>query len=300
MKITQVVRTIKIINIYRIVMNKKIKFIIPILSLVLFFSFALACTGSGSSSSTTKISEDSSEETMEAEVIENVAPEEVIEEGPIEEEKSTEKTPIEVDENILDDGGSTQETYKNEFYENILVSVDIQDILDGKQKLVVYIKNNNKNHTFSGTMRFEALSADNNTLCLDYIFIDDVPPGIETWAILWGKQGLYNSYSTTITEAEFREVASVTNVEYEEVGITGIFVFIYTTATNSSEFQQIVDIYKNDRFKSQKIFELDFFNDRKLALDAFTNADGVGFGMMLPIAVYNYNANIGLDELRLR
>lgn len=63
--------------------------------------------------------------------------------------------------------------------------------------------------------------------------------------------------------------------------------------------QQIVDVYKNDRFKNQKVFELDFFNDRKQALDAFTNADGVGFGMMLPIATYNYNANIGLDELKL-
>ena len=67
------------------------------------------------------------------------------------------------------------------------------------------------------------------------------------------------------------------NFRLLEVGITGIFVFIYTTATNSSEFQQIVDIYKNDRFKSQKIFELDFFNDRKLALDAFTNADRCWF-----------------------
>ena len=246
----------------------------------------MTCNSESETSSITKKSE-------EAEVVENVAPEEVTEEGPIEEESAGEN-PIKVAEDILDDGSLTQETYKNEFYENILVSVDIQDVFDGKQKLVVYIKNNNKNHTFSGTIRFEALSADNNTLCLDYIFIDVGPPGIETWAILWGKQGLYNSYSTTITEAEFREVASVTNVEYEEIAIKGVVVLIYTTATNSSEFQQIVDIYKNDRFRSLKIFELDFFYDREQALDAITN-----IGLMLPIATYNYNANIGLDELIL-
>lgn len=189
---------------------------------------------------------------------------------------------------------STQETYNKEFYENILVSVDIQDILDGKQKIVVYIKNDNKNRAFSGTMKFEALSTDSNILCLDYIFIDDVPPGIETWAILWGKQGLYGSYSTTITEAKFREVASATNVDYEEIAIKGVIIFIYTTATSSSELQQIVDVYKNDRFKSQKVFELNFFNNREQAIDATTN-----IGLMLPNATYNYNANNGLDELRL-
>ncbi len=54
------------------------------------------------------------------------------------------------------------------------------------------------------------------------------------------------------------------------------------------------DIYKNDKFKSKRIFELDFFNNREKALDAKTN-----FGMMLPDATYNYNANIGLDELIL-
>ncbi len=45
MKIIQVARTIKIINIYRIVMNKKIKFFIPFLALVLIFSFLPACNG---------------------------------------------------------------------------------------------------------------------------------------------------------------------------------------------------------------------------------------------------------------
>ncbi|NQT66106.1 MAG: thermonuclease family protein [Actinobacteria bacterium] len=84
------------------------------------------------------------------------------------------------------------------------------------------------------------------------------------------------------------------NIEYEEIGMQGLFVFIYTEATKRAELQQIVDIYKNDKFKSKRIFELDFFNNREKALDAKTN-----FGMMLPDATYNYNANIGLDELIL-
>jgi hypothetical protein len=84
------------------------------------------------------------------------------------------------------------------------------------------------------------------------------------------------------------------DIEYEEIGMQGLFVFIYTTATKRTELQQIVDIYKNDKFKSKRIFELDFFNNREKALDAKTN-----FGMMLPDATYNYNANIGLDKLIL-
>ena len=85
------------------------------------------------------------------------------------------------------------------------------------------------------------------------------------------------------------------DIEYEEIGMQGLFVFIYTTAIKRTELQQIVDIYKNDKFKSKRIFELDFFNNREKALAAKTN-----FGMMLPDATYNYNANIGLDELRVR
>ena len=84
------------------------------------------------------------------------------------------------------------------------------------------------------------------------------------------------------------------DIEYEEIGMQGLFVFIYTTATKRAELQQIVGIYKNDKFKSKRIFELDFFNNREKALVAKTN-----FGMMLPDAIYNYNANIGLSELIL-
>ena len=84
------------------------------------------------------------------------------------------------------------------------------------------------------------------------------------------------------------------NFRLLEVGITGIFVFIYTTATDSSKLQQIVDFYKNDRFKSKKIFSLYFYNDREQALGAITN-----IGLFLPVASYSYNANNGLDELKL-
>ena len=83
-------------------------------------------------------------------------------------------------------------------------------------------------------------------------------------------------------------------IDYEEIGMQGLFVFIYTEATKRAELQQIVGIYKNDKFKSKRIFELDFFNNREKALVAKTN-----FGMMLPDAIYNYNANIGLSELIL-
>ena len=161
-------------------MDTKVKFIILFLTLFLIFIFVAACTNDSISSSTTKISEDSAEESIEAEVVENVAFEEIKEEELVEEE-TAEENPVEAPD-----------------------------------------------------------------------------------------------------------------IEYEEIGMQGLFVFIYTTATKRAELQQIVGIYKNDKFKSKRIFELDFFNNREKALDAKTN-----FGMMLPDATYNYNANIGLNELIL-
>jgi len=46
--------------------NKKIKFVIPILALILIFSFALACNGESDASSTTKNTEETAQETGEA------------------------------------------------------------------------------------------------------------------------------------------------------------------------------------------------------------------------------------------
>lgn len=266
---------------------KKSLLLIHTVSIILVFSLA-GCY--------VELEKESVEEHIEQPIVEEVTEElkeENSEESGVEEEKAdTNDTTTTTEQN-----NSAEETYSKELYDNIEFSVEIQDVIDGKQKIVVYIKNNNKNYTFSGTIKFYALSTNNDILCLDYIYPYDIPPGIESWAILWGKPGLYDSYSVTISEANFREVAKAPNIDYEEIGITGVFVFIYTSSTDCSELQKIVDIYKNDRFKSRKVFELDFFNDRKKAMDAFTNADGVGFGMMLPVATYNYNANIGLDEL---
>ena len=84
------------------------------------------------------------------------------------------------------------------------------------------------------------------------------------------------------------------DIVYEEIAIKGVVVLIYTTATDSSKLQQIVDFYKNDRFKSKKIFSLYFYNDKEQALGAITN-----IGLFLPVASYGYNANNGLDELKL-
>ena len=189
---------------------------------------------------------------------------------------------------------ATQETYNEKLYKNIEISYDIQDIINGKQKIVVYVKNNNKNYAFTGTIHFKATSLDQEILCSDYIYIDDLSPGIKTWAILWGRTGFYDSYAVNFSEIKFREITATSNIAFEEVGMKGFFVFIYTEATKRDEFQQIVNIYKNDKFKSQRVYELDFFNNREKAIDAITN-----IGMMLPVAIYNYNDNTGLDELSL-
>ena len=97
-------------------MDKKVKFLIPFLALVLIFSFVLACTNEGGSSSTTKISEDSSEETIEAKVVENVAFEEIIEEELLEEEQSFEDLEFKcirvVDGDTIEIEDSNGEKYK--------------------------------------------------------------------------------------------------------------------------------------------------------------------------------------------
>ena len=109
------------------------------------------------------------------------------------------------------------------------------------------------------------------------------------------------AFEEIIEEGQVEEESSeenpveVDDIVYEEIAIKGAVVLIYTTATDSSKLQQIVDFYKNDRFKSKKIFSLYFYNDREQALGAITN-----IGLFLPVASYGYNANIGLDELRLR
>jgi len=95
-------------------------------------------------------------------------------------------------------------------------------------------------------------------------------------------------------EAAEENPVEVDAIVYEEIAIKGVAVLIYTTATDSSKLQQIVDVYKNDKFKSKKIFSLYFYTDREQALDAITN-----IGLFLPVASYNYNANNGLDELKL-
>ena len=62
-------------------METKVKFITPFSAVSLILCFLLACTNEVSSSNTTKISESSAEEPIEAEVVENVTFEEIIEEG---------------------------------------------------------------------------------------------------------------------------------------------------------------------------------------------------------------------------
>ena len=118
-------------------------------------------------------------------------------------------------------------------------------------------------------------------------------------AIIIGKDYTLPTEETTKTTPETTaettpETTLTSNIAFEEIGMQGLFVFIYTESTKRVELQQIVGIYRNGKFKSKRIFELDFFNNREKALNAKTN-----FGTMLPDATYNYNANIGLDELRL-
>lgn len=189
-----------------------------------------------------------------------------------------------------------KKSYPKELYNNIEVSAEIQDIIGGKQKIVFYITNNNENFSFTGTIRVEIVSVDDRPLGLEYVYVDDLPPGGNIWVILWSKPGAFSFYSN-IRDAEFREITASSNIPYEQIGVKGQTIYIYTSSEDLNELQQIITIYKNDRFKNVAIFQIYFFNDKEQAKDALDSKLFSYDHLVALIARYLYNSNTGADEL---
>ena len=198
--------------------NKKIKFVIPILVLILIFSLALACNGESETSSTTKKPKEenaeenpieASEERLEEDKKEDINEvreklKETQEEIEGKESKDNNKEPI----NNLNENEDSRNLLKN-----IEISAEAQDIFKGKQKIVVYVKNNNKGFSFTGKIRIEVVSVDDRLLGLEYIYIENLPPGGNEWTKPGG-----SSFYVGITNEEFREMSTVCEIPYEEVG----------------------------------------------------------------------------------
>lgn len=87
----------------------------------------------------------------------------------------------------------------------INVSVDVQDIIDGKQKIVVWVQNSSK-YIFSGTLSIKIKSnIDNSQLGSDSIFIEKLISGQKTYGIIWSKPSSslsseYNWFSKSFEE----------------------------------------------------------------------------------------------------
>jgi hypothetical protein len=204
-----------------------------------------------------------------------------------------------VEEPIVEDLAEDELNEKidnRELLKNIDISVDVQDILDGKQKIVVHIKNNNENFSFTGKIRIEVVSIDDRPLGLEYIYVENLPPGGSDWTIIWAKPGGYSGYAG-ITNSEFKEMTTVCEIPYEEVGSRGKFVYIYTTAKELNELQQIVDIYRNERYANESVFQILFFNNKKNAIHAAENPFMSDDDLLSWFACYNYSKNTGYDNL---
>jgi hypothetical protein len=75
-------------------------------------------------------------------------------------------------------------------FENIKVTVDFQDFYNenGYQKVVVFAKNESK-EIFNGKIKVRIIDNNNVSYARDIIYINDLNPGLSSWAIIWAKPG---------------------------------------------------------------------------------------------------------------
>jgi apolipoprotein N-acyltransferase len=87
----------------------------------------------------------------------------------------------------------------------IEIKIDAQDMFNSdkqpKQKVVVYAQNTS-DKTFKGTISVTSLDVDGKSLGRDYIYIEGLEPGKNTYAILWLRTALSPSFETS-TKGEF-------------------------------------------------------------------------------------------------
>ena len=86
----------------------------------------------------------------------------------------------------------------------IELKVEAQDMFnaDKKQKVVVWITNTS-DKTFDGQVSVDSIDVDGKRLGHDLVFIEDLKPGENTYAILWLKTSHSPSFETR-TSGEFK------------------------------------------------------------------------------------------------
>ena len=93
------------------------------------------------------------------------------------------------------------------------------------------------------------------------------------------------------TENELRKI------EYEEIGIKGLTVYIYTDLKELDDLKIIADKYKNELFKDKSVFQIFFFNTKANAEHALKSSSLNYEDLVALIARYNFNSNTGYEKL---
>lgn len=112
---------------------------------------------------------------------------------------------IQKEENIIsweNKKPTTEALIEKEDIESIKVSTDFQDIIDWKQKIVVWTENTWKT-IFSGNLTVKIFSSINNSpLGGDTVYVEKLIPWQKTYAIIWSKVGtsLNSQYSWSNTK----------------------------------------------------------------------------------------------------
>lgn len=93
---------------------------------------------------------------------------------------------------------------QEEISQMVDLKVEAQDMFnsEGKQKVVVWCTNNS-NSVFDGTVSVISKDVDGKSLGRDLVFIEDLEPGKNTYAILWLKTSYSPSFETR-TSGEFK------------------------------------------------------------------------------------------------
>ncbi len=140
--------------------------------------------------------------------------------------------------------------------------------------------------------------------------------GIIVFSIISGYQYTKNKYlpntkdntavSTESDNSNKQETSSVdttaTNdvqkdIKYEEIGVRGLTVYVYTELKELNILRIIADKYKNVLFKNVPVFQIFFFDNKQNAEHALKSSslnyeDGVSL-----VARYNFNSNTQMDEI---
>lgn len=89
----------------------------------------------------------------------------------------------------------------------IEITIDAQDMFNAdkqpKQKVVVWAKNTS-DKVFKGTIAVTSMDVDGKSLGRDYIYIEGLEPGKNTYAILWLKTSPYSPSFKTSISGEFK------------------------------------------------------------------------------------------------